>query len=64
MQASPDKLQAIAKGKRTFGKKFVLKISYSEIKCDEVVNLPLMNINYQLNFDQHISSLCREAGAQ
>ena len=31
MQANPDKFQAIAMGKRTFGKNLVLKISNSEV---------------------------------
>ena len=64
MQANPDKFQAIAVGKRTFGKNLVLKISDSEIKCEEVVKLLGVDIDYQLNFDQHISSLCRKAGQQ
>ena len=51
-------------GKKTFGKKLVLKISDSEIKCEEVVKLLGVDIDYQLNFDQHISSLCRKAGQQ
>ena len=42
----------------------VLKISDSEIKCEEVVKLHGVDIDYQLNFDQHISSLCRKAGQQ
>ena len=44
-------------GKRTFGKNLVLKISDSEIKCEKVVKLLEVDIDYQLNFDQHISSL-------
>ena len=64
MQANPVKFQAIAVGKRTFGKILGLKISDFEIKCEEVVKLLVVDIDYQLNFDQHISSLCRKAGQQ
>ena len=31
----------------------------SEIKCKEVVKLLGVDKDYQLNFDQHISSLCK-----
>ena len=51
-------------GKRTFGKNLVLKISDFEIKCEEAVKLLGVDIDYQLNFDQHISSFCRKAGQQ
>ena len=64
MQANPDKFQDIAVGKRTFGKHLVLKISDSEIKCEEVVKLLGVDIDYKLNFDQHISSLFRKADQQ
>ena len=64
MQANSDKFQAIAVGKRTFGKYLVLKISDYEIKCEEVVKLLGVDIDYQLNFDQHIGSLCRKASQQ
>ena len=64
MQANPDKFQAIAVGEKTFAKNLVLKISNSEIKCEKLVKLFGIDIDYQLNFDQHISSLCRKAGQQ
>ena len=48
IQANPDKFQAIAVGKRTFGKNLVLKISDSEIKC-EVVKLLAVDIDCQLD---------------
>ena len=64
MQANHDKFQAIAVGERTFEKNLVLKISDTEIKCEEVVKLLWVDIDYKLNFDQHISNLCRKAGQQ
>ena len=65
MQANPDKFQAIVVGERTFEKKkLILKISDTEIICEEVVKLLGVDTDYKLNFDQHISNLCRKAGQQ
>ena len=64
MQANPDKFQAIAVGERTFEKNLILKISDTEIICEEVVKLLGVDIDYKLNFDQHINDLCRKAGQQ
>ena len=64
MQANPDKFQATAVGERTFEKKLILKNSDNEIICEEVVKLSGIDIDYKLNFDQHISDLCRKAGQQ
>ena len=61
MQAKPDKFQAIAVGMKTFSINLVLKLSNSEIKCEEVVKLLGIDIDYQLNFDHHVSNLCRKA---
>ena len=33
-------------------------------KNEDVVHLFGVDVDYQLNFDQHISSLCRKAGQQ
>ena len=64
MQANPDKFQAIAVGMKTFSENLVLKISNSEIKCEEVVKLLGIDTDYQLNFDHHVNNLCRKAGQQ
>ena len=45
-------------------KNLTLKNVDAEIKCDEVVKLLGIYIDYQLNFDFHISNLCRKAGQQ
>jgi hypothetical protein len=55
MQANPDKFQAIAVGNKTHAKTPVFKIDSAEITCDEVVKL--LGIDYQLNFNYHISIL-------
>ena len=46
MQANPDQFHAIAVGKRIFGKNLVLKISDSEIKCEEMLKLLGVDIDY------------------
>ena len=51
-------------GRGLLVKKLVLKIIDYEIECEEVVKLLGMDIDYQLNLDQHISSLCRKTGQQ
>ena len=38
------------------------KVSDTQIKCEDVVKLLGVDIDYQLNFDQHISNLRRKAG--
>ena len=40
------------------------KVSDTQINCEDVVKLLGVDIDYQLNFDQHISNLCRKAGQQ
>ena len=57
MQANPYKFQTIAVGERTFEENLILKISDIEIKCEEVVKLLGVDIDYKLNFDQHIVAI-------
>ena len=64
MQAVPGKFQEIGVWKKTHDKNFILKVSDAHIKCEYVVKLFGVDIDYQLNFDQHISNLCRKADQQ
>ena len=41
-----------------------IKVSDTQINCEDVVKLLGVDIDYQLNFDHHISNLCRKAGQQ
>ena len=41
-----------------------IKVSDTQINCEDVVKLLGVDIDYQLIFDQHISNLCRKAGQQ
>ena len=64
MQANPDKFQAIAVGKRTLGENLVWKISWFWNKMWRRGETLWVDIDYQLNFDQHVSSLYRKAGQE
>ena len=64
MQANPDKFQVLAVGKKTFDKNMKICIQNSTLSCEETVKLLGIEIDYQLNFDIHISSICRKASQQ
>ena len=64
MKANPDKFQALAVGNNTLKNNPVFNIDSAIISCDDVVNLLGISIDYQLNFDSHIRSLCRKASQQ
>jgi hypothetical protein len=64
MQANPDKFQVLAVGKKTFEKSPSMQIQNSNLSCETVVKLLGIDIDYQLNFDLHISNLCRKASQQ
>jgi hypothetical protein len=57
MQANPDKFQVLAVGKKTFDKNMKICIQNSTFSCEETVKLLGIEIDYQLNFDIHISSI-------
>ena len=64
MQANPDKFQVLAVGKKTFDKNMKICIQNSTLTCEETVNLLGIEIDYQLNFDIHIISICKKASQQ
>jgi hypothetical protein len=58
MQANPDKFQVLPVGKKTFDKNMKICIQNSTLSCEEIVKLLGIEIDYQLNFDIHISNWC------
>jgi hypothetical protein len=64
MQANTDKFQVLAVGKKTFDKNMKICIQNSTLSCEETVKHLGIEIDYQLNFDIHISSICRKASQQ
>ena len=64
MQANPDKFQAIMLGLQGFLKCKSLNLNGIEIKCEDSVNLLGVTFDYMLNFDLHISKICKKAAKQ
>ena len=60
MQANPDKFQALAICKKTFKEQICFDLKGSKIKCEEHVKLLGVTIDYELNFDKHISEICKK----
>ena len=64
MQANPDKFQAIMLGKSGFENCKSLFLNGTEIKCMDSVKLQGVTIDYLLNFDLHVSNICKKAARQ
>ena len=64
MQANPDKFQAMAVGRRTHCTSPVFNIGNVNIACEESVNLLGVNIDFNLNFNEHITTICKKAAQQ
>ena len=64
MQANPDEFQAIAVGRKTHKKNPVFNIGQSTIECDDIVKLLGIDIDFNLNFDAHLSTICKKAAQQ
>jgi hypothetical protein len=64
MQANPDKFQVLAVGKKTYEKRPTINIQNFELTCEDSVKLLGNEIDYQLNFDTHTSTICRKASQQ
>ena len=64
MQANPDKFQVLTVDKKTFQKNPSIHIQNSNLTCEKTVKLLGIEIDYQVNFDVHISSNCRKASQQ
>ena len=64
MQANPVKFQVLAVGKKTYEKRPTINIQNFELTCEDSVKLLGIEIDYQLNFDTHISTICRKASHQ
>ena len=64
MQANPGKFQAIVLGKRGHGDCKSFTIHDNTVKCEDSVKLIGVTIDYMLNFDLHISDICKKAARQ
>ena len=59
-----NKFQVLAVGKKTYEKRPTINIQNFELTCEDSVKLLGIEIDYQLNFDTHISTICRKASQQ
>ena len=64
MQANPDKFPVLVVGKKTYDTNPSIHIQNSDLTCEKTVKLLGIEIDYQLNFDAHVSSICRKASQQ
>ena len=64
MKANSDKFQAIAIGKKTKSQNLSFNLSGNKIVCEDNVKLLGVTIDSDLNFDNHISEMCKKASRQ
>ena len=64
MIVTPDKFQAMLQDKRNANNQSCLKINNQTIKTTNFVKSLGINIDNKLNFDSHISDLCKKTSRQ
>ena len=64
MKANPCKFQDISAGKKAYENIESFPIDSVNIECEENVTLLGVNIDFPLNFDQHVSDICKKASKQ
>ena len=64
MQANPEKFQGIAIGKTSHDAITSLKLNDTPIVFEDEVKLLGVTIDFQLNFNTHISNICKKASRQ
>jgi hypothetical protein len=64
MQANPGKFQAIAIGNKIHKQNIVFDLNGSKINCDDEVKLLGITIDFKLDFNKHISNICKKAARQ
>jgi len=58
------KFQAISVGRKTKDSNIDFNIDNFTIQCDEEVILLGVTIDFRLNFDKHVSNICKKASRQ
>ena len=64
MQANPDTFQAIAIDNKTHKQNIVFDHNGNKINCDHEVKLLGITIDFKLDFNKHISKICKKAARQ
>jgi hypothetical protein len=60
MKANPEKFQAIAIGKQTKQQNLTFTLDGNKIECESEVKLLGVTIDFQLKFNEHVSSICKK----
>ena len=61
MKANPGKFQAIAVGKHTHSENICFNLGDNIVKCENSVKLLGVTIDFKLDFDEHISNVCKKS---
>ena len=61
MKANPGKFQAIALGKHTHSEDISFSLGENIVRCEDSVKLLGETIDFQLNFDEHISMYVKKS---
>ena len=64
IKANPGKFQAIAVGKHTHSENICFNLGDNIVKCEDSVKLLGVTIDFKLDFDEHISNVCKKASRQ
>ena len=64
MQANPEQFQAIAIGQRSAKELDRFTLNNVNIPCENEVKLLGVTIDFELNFNSHISNICKKASKQ
>ena len=60
MKANPDKFQAICTAQKTHDAISSFHLNDTVINCNDNVTLLGINIDFMLNFNDHISEICKK----
>jgi hypothetical protein len=60
MQANPEKFQAISIGRKMHDKNVMFNLNGINLSCEDEVKLLGVNIDFKLNFNTHISNICKK----
>ena len=60
MKANPENFQAITVGKKTHDNNLKFNLEGIEIECETEVKLLGVTIDFKLNFNKHISNICKK----
>ena len=60
MKTNPEKIQAKAVGQQTYNENITFNLENNVITCEESMKLLGVTIDFKLNFDKHVSNICKK----